>query len=101
VFNPIRYEKIRGIKNKAPLIYFRDWRKGEEVGFMGIQIYGSDRTKPEQLIKLISDKEETILEYVRAMEREGYEILEFPPIENHRRQFNCNVRVFDLLVKCE
>lgn len=75
--------------------------KGRGGGFMGIQIYGSDRTKRQQLIKLISDKEETILEYVRAMEREGYEILEFPPIEKTRRQFNVNVIVFDLLANCE
>lgn len=59
---------------------------------MGLQVY-TDNKKPKQLIKLIGDNSQQIIEYIDELKKAGYEILEFPPIEKHRKQWNVNIFV--------
>jgi len=59
---------------------------------MGLQIY-TDNKKPKQLLKLIADKPQQIIDHVEELKEQGFEIIEFPPIEHFRRLFNVNVIV--------
>jgi aryl carrier-like protein len=49
---------------------------------MGLQIY-TDNKKPRQLLKLIGDNSQQILECVEDLKTQGYEIIDFPPIEKN------------------
>jgi hypothetical protein len=47
-----------------------------------LQIY-TDNKKPRQLLKLIADNNQQILECVEDLKEQGYEIIDFPPIEKN------------------
>jgi hypothetical protein len=49
---------------------------------MGLQIY-TDNKKPRQLLKLIADNNKLILDYVEELKEQGFEIIDFPPIEKN------------------
>jgi hypothetical protein len=59
---------------------------------MGLQLY-TDNKRPRQLIKMIADKPELIREHVEELREQGFEIIDFPPIEHFRRLFNVNILV--------
>jgi len=61
---------------------------------MVLHIY-TDNKKPQQLIKLIGEREHEILEYVEELKKYGYEIIDFPPIEYYRRTVYVNILAAD------
>jgi hypothetical protein len=67
-------------------------KRERRIFFMGLQIY-TDNKKPKQLLKLIADKPQQIIDHVEELKEQGFEIIEFPPIEHFRRLFNVNVIV--------
>jgi hypothetical protein len=74
-------------------------------GDLGLQIYCSGVKDREQILKPFSDNRETVIEYIRFLKKEGYEIIDYPPIENTRRVFNTTLKVLvpldEILIKKE
>lgn len=59
---------------------------------MGLQVY-TENKKPKQLYKLIADNSQQITDYIGELKKCGYTIIDFPPIEKNRKQFNVNIIV--------
>lgn len=59
---------------------------------MSLQIY-TDNKQPKQCIKLISESDQQILDYIEELKKCGYEIVDYPPLEYFRRMFNVNIYV--------
>lgn len=68
---------------------------------MGAQIYTSDQRKPKQIIKIHGETENQIFEQIEELKKTGYEIIEFPPIEQFRRMYIVNILAYNHLLASE
>jgi hypothetical protein len=61
---------------------------------MGLQIYtGRVQIDNKQIIKTHSDQTIHIIDLVETLKKSGYEILDFPPIENNRKVYSTILKV--------